>query len=152
MLGSRERKRLSINLVHYSYKRRINKSLNYSSYQMDLCMCSLLSIIRYFNAILILGNLQILAHKTPSKQISSFLSLKDHLHSFFPISSPKENMDSYNFVLGNTKLPPKASPMHCNPMHTPNKGTVGPRSSTVCNDIPESCGVPKIFKWSIIIV
>jgi len=38
--------------------------------------------------------------------------------------------------------PPKASPMHCNPMHTPNKGTVGPSSKTVCNDIPESWGVP----------
>jgi hypothetical protein len=27
-------------------------------------------------------------------------------------------------------------------MHTPNKGTVGPSSKTVCNDIPESWGVP----------
>ena len=34
--------------------------------------------------------------------------------------------------------PPKASPMHCKPMHTPNKGTVGPSSKTVCKDIPES--------------
>jgi len=34
--------------------------------------------------------------------------------------------------------PPKASPMHCKPMHTPNNGTVGPSSKTVCKDMPES--------------
>ena len=34
--------------------------------------------------------------------------------------------------------PPNASPMHCKPMHTPNKGTIGPSSNMVCNDIPES--------------
>lgn len=32
--------------------------------------------------------------------------------------------------------------MHCNPMHTPNKGISGPSSRTVCNEIPESCGAP----------
>lgn len=32
--------------------------------------------------------------------------------------------------------------MHCKPMQTPNRGTVGPSSKTVCNDIPESWGAP----------
>lgn len=34
--------------------------------------------------------------------------------------------------------PSNASPMHCKPMHTPNKGTIGPSYNMVCNDIPES--------------
>lgn len=38
--------------------------------------------------------------------------------------------------------PPKASPMHCSPIQTPNRGTRGPSSKTVCNDIPESWGAP----------
>jgi hypothetical protein len=42
--------------------------------------------------------------------------------------------------------PPKASPMHCNPMHTPNTGTVGPSSKTVCKDMPESWGSPVRMK------
>lgn len=46
-------------------------------------------------------------------------------------------------------LPPKASPMHCSPIQTPNKGTTGPSSKTVCNDIPESWGVPIQGKCSV---
>lgn len=42
--------------------------------------------------------------------------------------------------------PPNASPIHCKPMQTPNKGVEGPRSWTVCNDIPESWGVPALSK------
>jgi len=38
--------------------------------------------------------------------------------------------------------PPKASPIHCKPIQTPNKGIEGPSSRTVCNDIPESLGAP----------
>lgn len=49
-------------------------------------------------------------------------------------------------------IPPKASPMHCNPMHTPNKGISGPSSSTVCNDIPESCGAPVKRKMHSIVL
>lgn len=44
------------------------------------------------------------------------------------------------------KIPPKASPMHCKPMHTPNNGTIGPSSKTVSNDIPESRGSPMSTK------
>ena len=45
--------------------------------------------------------------------------------------------------------PPNASPMHCKPMHTPNKGTIGPSSNMVCNDIPESWGAPTKKKYGL---
>lgn len=51
----------------------------------------------------------------------------------------KNNHDKFEQV--NNLLiykPPNASPMHCKPMQTPNKGIEGPSSVTVCKDIPES--------------
>eukprot|EP00983_Pelagomonas_calceolata_P060985 1146614-Pelagomonas_calceolata.AAC.2 len=43
----------------------------------------------------------------------------------------------------NNILPPNASPMHCNPMHTPKSGMSGPNSLTACKQIPESEGFPE---------
>jgi hypothetical protein len=41
-----------------------------------------------------------------------------------------------------TPSPPKASPMHWWPMHTPNRGKSGPSSFTACRQMPESAGAP----------
>lgn len=38
--------------------------------------------------------------------------------------------------------PPKASPMHWWPMHTPKRGNSGPSSRTTCREMPESMGLP----------
>jgi hypothetical protein len=40
--------------------------------------------------------------------------------------------------------------MHCKPIHTPNKGTMGPNSNTVCNDIPESLGSPTKGRYCVL--